>query len=232
MRETSFLEIYPSSFSSREDIMTMVLLNVRSLVKHTLDIISDSVLNSVDSLFFTETQLTSEPSEILKQNFEPFELSANNTSQHKYSNLALAYRRPLSLLQTESFPGISIYALSKPCFSFNLNVMLIYRQQTMSHENFLYTIQHVRDQFDKTIHIIMGDLNVDSIENPDNFVSRFLVDYRLINTEPTHISGSLIDHVYIHETLGRVCDVITEVHKVYFSDHDAVMIRLKALNNN
>jgi len=32
-----------------------------------------------------------------------------------------------------------------------------------------------------------------------NYFLDYLTEYRQVVTEPTHISGSLIDHIYIHE---------------------------------
>ena len=44
--------------------------------------------------------------------------------------------------------------------------------------------------------------------------------------EPTHLSGSLIDHVYIHQDLLGNVNVEVKNFDVYFSDHDAIQISL------
>ena len=40
--------------------------------------------------------------------------------------------------------------------------------------------------------------------------------------QPTHISGSLIDHFYIKEALMKEFFTDVTVENIYFSDHDAV----------
>ena len=53
-------------------------------------------------------------------------------------------------------------------------------------------------------------------------------NYTLLVNEPTHISRSLIDHVYdYNESLQKFLPSKTEVLIIYFSDHDAVKFRLQ-----
>ena len=81
---------------------------------------------------------------------------------------------------------------------------------------------------DDIIHIILGDFNVNAFSE-NNYIDKFLSDYELVVNEPTHISGSLIDHVYVWKEILDVVDVSVLVKNVYFSDHDAIKIRLKLL---
>ena len=81
---------------------------------------------------------------------------------------------------------------------------------------------------DDIIHIILGDFNVNGFSE-NNYIDEFLSDYELVVNEPTHISGSLIDHVYVRKEVLDVADVSVLVKNVYFSDHDAIKIRLKLL---
>jgi len=77
----------------------------------------------------------------------------------------------------------------------------------------------------ETVDVILGDFNVNAFSK-GNFFLDFLTDYTQIVTEPTHISGSLIDHVYVHENLSNNFDVQIVVKNVYFSDHDAIKLCL------
>ena len=49
-------------------------------------------------------------------------------------------------------------------------------------------------------------------------------DHVQIINKPTHMSGSLIDHVYIKEALMEEFFTNPSVENVYFSDHDALRI--------
>ena len=61
----------------------------------------------------------------------------------------------------------------------------------------------------------------------NNYVFEYLSDYQLVINEPTHISGSLIDHVYVKKEVINEVEVSAFVKSVYFSDHDAIKLRLQ-----
>ena len=45
--------------------------------------------------------------------------------------------------------------------------------------------------------------------------------------KPTHISGSLIDHVFIKKDLMEEFFTNATVENIYFSDHDAIRILIE-----
>ena len=107
--------------------------------------------------------------------------------------------------------------------------MLLYRKQTMNRDEFLYCVTHAQEQFHESIHFILGDLNINALVNPDNYIARYLTDYKLVNNEPTHISGSLIDHIYVHKSVHDTFDIKAVLHSVYYSDHDTVVVKFLKL---
>ena len=58
----------------------------------------------------------------------------------------------------------------------------------------------------------------------NNLLLNHFVDHVQILNKPTHISGSLIDHVYIEKTLMEEFSANATVENIYFSDHDAIRI--------
>ena len=58
-------------------------------------------------------------------------------------------------------------------------------------------------EFVRTRHvdIILGDFNINVLGKPVATLSSALKNFIQIVQEPTHLSGSLIDHVYIHQDL-------------------------------
>ena len=74
--------------------------------------------------------------------------------------------------------------------------------------------------------IILGDFNIDALESNVN-LNQFLTGYTLVVNEPTHISGSLLDHCYIKNDVLQQYDILCHVITVPFSDHDAVRVNLK-----
>jgi len=75
------------------------------------------------------------------------------------------------------------------------------------------------------VDIILGDFNVNALSENNYFID-YLTDYKQVVTEPTHISGSLIDHIYVHKNLFQIFDIENLVKNVYFSDHDAIKLKL------
>ena len=61
---------------------------------------------------------------------------------------------------------------------------------------------------------------------PDATLSSSLTNFNQIVKELTHLSGSLIDHVYIHQDLLENVNSEVKNFDLYFSDHDAIQISL------
>ena len=69
----------------------------------------------------------------------------------------------------------------------------------------------------KEINIVVGD--IDGILQP-SVLNEFLPQV----CEPTHISGSLIDHAYVHQDLIDMFWTEVTVKYTFFSDHDSARI--------
>ena len=77
------------------------------------------------------------------------------------------------------------------------------------------------------INIIAGDLNYDILKvSQNNFLDIFADPVEMVN-KPTHISGSLINHVYIKKAFMAEFFTNVTVENIYFSDHDAVRITIE-----
>ena len=78
------------------------------------------------------------------------------------------------------------------------------------------------------IHIILGDFNINAFEeNKNKKLKEVLINYNQILEEPTHISGSLIDQVYIKKIFQDQIDIHTTIKNTHAEIHDAVKITLK-----
>ena len=112
MRATVPLTTMPKKFVPDAESLTIALINTRSVSKHAIDIMSDLTLAQVDLLCLTETQIQSSPSDSLLDTMKPFRVEFNNLSDHKFSNTAVGYQQPTSLLYSDCYPGISLYSFS------------------------------------------------------------------------------------------------------------------------
>ena len=71
------------------------------------------------------------------------------------------------------------------------------------------------------IDIILGDININYFEGNTRLLD-VLSYYVQIASSSTHLSGSLLDHVYMLKEFLSETDVNESIIDVYFSDHDAV----------
>ena len=78
----------------------------------------------------------------------------------------------------------------------------------------------------RNVDKILGDFNINVLGKPVATLSSALKNFTQIVKEPTHLSGSLIDHVYIHQDLLGNVNVEVKNFDVYFSYHGAIQISL------
>ena len=76
-----------------------------------------------------------------------------------------------------------------------------------------------------SIEIIARNLNYDLLKVSQNGCLDIFTDRVQTVNKPTHISGSLIEHVYLKKDLME--EFFTNAtENIYFSDHDAVRIKI------
>ena len=73
---------------------------------------------------------------------------------------------------------------------------------------------------------IVGDFNLNFMRDPqDQIIKKILSNgFKQIVSEPTHIAGSLLDHVYVKRVLH---EPKIALNFLYYSDHAAVSVFLK-----
>ena len=210
-------------FSSQNLIIT--LLNTRSLRKHALDLKSDDCLMKSDLPCLTETQISCNDSLVnISQILFDFNIDHNISHTSKFMSLAFCLNKNTFFTEHEKHDGLSILTFRKPSFSkFKIKIALLYRQQ-----NFQLTLfdNLLCGLINRGIDIILGDFNLDAFDDNNNHLAQILRSYKLVVDEPTHLCGSLIDHVYVKKTILGSYTIQSLVKSVYFSDHDAVRIEL------
>ena len=73
------------------------------------------------------------------------------------------------------------------------------------------------------IDIILGDFNINYFEGNTKLL-HILSNYVQIVSNSTHLSGSLLDHVYVLKEFLSETDVTVSIIYVYFNDNDAVKL--------
>ena len=81
------------------------------------------------------------------------------------------------------------------------------------------------------IQKILGNFNTDAFDS-DNYasLSNFLERYSMVVRDPTHLSGSLIDHVYLSNATLDNFQANATIKNIYFSDQDAVNLELRSIH--
>ena len=224
MRKNSMLQAVETVGPATDGTLIITLLNIRSFQKHQSDLVNDKALLQSDILCLTETQLTSqtEPLESLKQyNF------IYNNSVDRFSSLMICCKKScVRVIKSKNISGATLIEITKLLFSQNpIKILLLYRKNSYDRETSIYLIRHFIDESDSRIHIILGDMNINALDD-DNYFAHFLSDYKQVVNEPTHISGTLIDHIYVHNDIFHETSVSSIIKSVYYSDHDAVQLKL------
>ena len=103
-------------------------------------------------------------------------------------------------------------------------ILLLYRKNSEPLESFYEYLRYFIER--STAHFVIGDFNVDGFT--DNVqLQNIFSEYTQVVKEPTHLSGSLLDHIYVRNTVLQEFYISTSVINLYFSDHDAIRLKLQ-----
>ena len=90
--------------------------------------------------------------------------------------------------------GVSILSFKKHAFADRaLTLMLVYRKQSMNMQEFFHMLQYLLATH--SIDIIAGDFSYDLLKVSQFIFLDIFTDHVQMVNKPTHISGSLIDHI-------------------------------------
>jgi DNA replication protein DnaC len=217
--------------SAKTSTVTICLLNIRSLKKHSIDIKFDATIFNSDILALTETQLLLHYSDDeIKNDLHPFTLYRQDHSD-RYASLAICIRNSIQTLNHEDFPSLNatmfevihVPTLKKKTF------LLLYRKNNSDIKQYVDGIRYLICS--NSIDIILGDFNVNYLNETDVRLLKSMMEslqFTQIVQNPTFISaGSTLDHIYLKLDSLQVHE--NRIVSVYYSDHECVKISLKFL---
>lgn len=200
------------------------LLNTRSFRKHCFDIVGDFRLTNSDILCLTETQIL--PDTVLPQCpiTDKFNFHHNINSTDRFQSLAFGVTSDVQCSNHIKIQGISLFTLKKQSFSSqSFTILLLYRKPTSNLNAFICLLSQLIETHD--VDIVLGDFNVDAAKQ-NMRLCRILQQYNQLVQEPTHLDGSILDHIYVKTQITNSFTINTFVYGVQFSDHDCVHFRL------
>ena len=198
-----------------EDNINIATLNIISLPKHHKDIASDPTLKACDIICLNETFLHS--SDIALVSLPGYALHASGGGRGK----------GVAIFTRETFCPNNKITISEPEYQMmklefqKVDIIAVYLSPNKN-------IPRVTEDLFSLIHpdkrtLICGDFNLDP---SNNLLSYALMTsgFNQIVTEPTHIDGGILDHVYT-----RHFEQVPKpfIHPLYFSDHDAICVPIK-----
>ena len=232
LRKTSLLtETLECQLHEQHIVIPVVLLNVRSLKKHCLDIKFDKNIFNCPLILLTETQLLpSESHNDIQENLSPLLLQRQD-SNDRFSSWALCHKSTVIISEKEYFPlinGVKFCATFCEHQRFEISFLLLYRKQNSNLHDFVDNLTEILNQY--SVEVVLGDFNCNYFSEKKSSHLRTSLEERLglqqIVNEPTFVSGgSVLDHVYIKREKFK--SVHSSVISVYFSDHDGVKINFE-----
>ena len=78
----------------------------------------------------------------------------------------------------------------------------------------------------KNPDILLGDFNINALcTDSYSNLRHMLTNDKLFVSQPTHLDGALLDHVYIADSFSAHKTTVV-IKTIYFSDHDAVILHI------
>ena len=133
----------------------------------------------------------------------------------------------MEIITLQNLNGASLCSVSHAMLEKAIDVMLLYRQNQMRKEDFLYLIHRLQCQVD-SVQIILDDFDINYLKSDCKFSRNNLNNYEMIVEKATHISGSLIVQIYIEKSFKDKYNIKSQVRPVYYSDHDPIIINIVA----
>ena len=122
-------------------------------------------------------------------------------------------------IRMDTILEIFVVEISEPI---QMIVISVYRPPSTPIDIFMNNMLEITAQFQNVPTCFVGDFNEDvSITSNTCCCTMFrLQGFKQMVNKPTHDSGTIIDHVYVSQTLNTIQ---TDVTDCYYSDHDCIL---------
>ena len=216
------INMNPDPWQSDSKQIRLAHVNIAGLNCHKLDLKHDPTLTKADLLHLSETSLKPDQEEDvdLPDIIPRHNLSLNSVANGK--GLATYHTTDFKLVQVIKEPDYQISVLSNQL----VQSIGIYRSQSAKLSAVKDAIVSLLDE--NKVNVVMGDFNICTKKDPDNIVTRCLLDlnFELQDSEATHIKGGTIDHTYVRDTKQIFEKPVLHRYSPYYTDHDAHCLSL------
>ena len=195
---------------------SIISLNIRSLKKHHIDLISDPVIPQADIICLQETWLEK------NENTDIYEIPDFRSSFN-----SLKRGRGVATFSKQMYQIIDVkkenFQISKVSAE-NFDLISIYRSQEEK-EEILQELSKIINTERPTI--ILGDFNLNFTKDCQHNMFRYLnaLNFSQFVQNATHKLGGLIDLVFASHHFNQGEINVNQIG-VYYSDHDLIHVRL------
>ena len=141
-------------------------------------------------LCVTEIQISQENNvPDIKQQSDTYEVYLNLEGD-RYKNIGVFLSKRMEITKHDKSPGLSILKTIKDSFFTNIiTILLLYRSPNSSLTICYNRVELFLSRWEM-FDLVPGDFNINALTNGDN-LRNMLSEYRLVNRDPTQISGCL-----------------------------------------
>ena len=229
LRKSNCLKMPAIVRKDKKESFVISLLNIRSLVKHSIDLKFDRNINDSDLILLTETQLLCHTDDKeIRNSLSTYTLHRQDHDSDKFCSLAICTKENIEIEEYEYLAALNIvkFVVFDRTTQFQQRIVLLYRKQRSNIVHFLEGIRYIL--LSNIIDIVLGDFNINYLNDDDIKGLKTLMDsleYTQVVDSATFISsGSLLDHVYVKSTVLPMIE--NSVVTVYYSDHEAVKVKI------
>jgi hypothetical protein len=206
-------------YPDQSNTIKIAALNVARLRPHMADLWEDPTLLKADLIHLCETWVR--PDDNLEQfNMPGYTAQFLNVGDGKG---IVTYFTKMFVHQDDVIAdGYQATRFS----SDNIDSIHVYRSQNGSIDDLIHTFNNMIQGSRTTL--ITGDFNICLRKTPNNRLSTFLqgLGFNQLNSQPTHIEGGQIDHVYLRDTGSIFKAPCVLRYSPYYSDHDGLCTAL------
>ena len=174
----------------------LALLNIRGLITNILDFTGDARLLHIPLIFLTESHLL--PSSNLSGISTTYQIIRKDDEIDKFKSIAVLYNKnSFTCLEQENYNAVLYIKFATTLSSLNqFSMLVLYRKNDSNIAEFVGYVIYLA--ITKHVDLILGDFNEDSLLNERPITTSFQsLGFTQIVSEPTHIWGACLDHIYI-----------------------------------
>ena len=176
-------------------------------------------MKQLDIIFVTETW--KDPKSDKTYHLNGFDSAfANGKTETKGKGVGVFFRKDafIEICEEELYQFIKLKTE-------NMTIFCLYISKGCNFSQIVQSLQYYGFYNQEENTCLIGDLNFDAAKTND--LSKYLsrLQFSQMVGRATHLDGHILDHVYVPQT--KTNQVELKHHYCYYSDHDAILVRLK-----